>query len=302
MSQYQRLLLIADPTMCHYGALRRALALAQVSRAELHIACFVPPVREFDSSFHEVSAESLLNERRQWLQEETKELSSKGIQVTIEVFSNAHPLEQILLHVRQLHPDMLIKDVQHESVLKRVFITPLDCHLLRECPVPVHLVSADGHALPRKVLAAVDLVVPADPHTALNDQIMQVAQRLALQCDAELHLLHTYDMSFAYLLDGAGGAVAYSWEYVEELRSTQLNAFNAFADGYGVPAAHRHFILGTPTHSVTEFALHARADVLVMGARGEQRGLGKLLSNTTEYVLYQSPCNVLAVKTDATAS
>src|SRR3990167_7342971 len=136
MGQYQRLLLIADPDMRHYAALQRAVALAQASGAALHIAMFVQPLAVFDDNFQELPREGQLEERRRWLQKETAGLTAKGIQVTIEVVWNDHPLEEILVHVAQLQPDLLLKDVQHESALKRVFITPLDWHLLRECPVP----------------------------------------------------------------------------------------------------------------------------------------------------------------------
>jgi universal stress protein E len=36
-------------------------------------------------------------------------------------------------------PDLLIKDVNPERLLKRIFITPLDYYLLQESSVPLHL-------------------------------------------------------------------------------------------------------------------------------------------------------------------
>jgi universal stress protein E len=211
------------------------------------------------------------------------------------VFSD-DPLTEILLHVEQMQPDLLIKDVQHESVLKRAFITPLDCHLLRQCPVPVHLLSILGHALPRRVLAAVDSsTTPAVPE-GINEQIIQAANGLALQCDAELHLLHAYDLSAAYLWDGAGiGGTSWSAELIDELRSAQLQAFSALADRYGVPSDRRHFIIGPPSSAIAAFALSHQVDVLVLG-RVHHHGLDKLLGSTSEYLLYQAPCNILAVK------
>jgi universal stress protein E len=35
-------------------------------------------------------------------------------------------------------------------------------------------------------------------------------------------------------------------------------------------------------------------DVIVMG-KVQSRGLGKLLGSTTEHILYQAPCSILAV-------
>ena len=298
MGQYQRLLLIADPDMRHYAALQRAVALAQASGAALHIAMFVQPLAVFDDNFQELPREGQLEKRRLWLQTETAELTAKGIQVTIEVVWNEHPLEEVLVHVAQLQPDLLLKDVQHESALKRVFITPLDWHLLRECPVPVHLLSAAGHPLPRKVLAAVDSASPETQIPGLNDQIIQAATALALQCDAELHLLNTYDLSPAIFWDGAAGAAAWSADFAGELRNSLHLAFNTLADRYGVPSERRHFVMGPAINTIAEFALKIQADVLVMGTV-QRHGLSTLLGSTTEYVLYQAPCNILAVKPPA---
>ena len=298
MSQYQRLLLIADPSMRHYAALQRAMALAEASGAALHIAMFVEPLAVFDDNFQELPREGQLEERRRWLRQETAALSAKGIQVTLEVVWSNQALAEILLHVAQMQPDLLIKDVQRESALKRVFITPLDWHLLRECPVPVHLVSAAEHALPRKVLAAVDSASPQAQSCGLNERIIQVANDLALQCDAELHLLHTYDLSASYVWDGAAGAagaVPWSAELVDGLRNSLLLAFTTLADRYGVPAERRHFVMGSAINTIADFALQTQTDVLVMGTV-QRHGLGKLLGSTSEYVLYQAPCNILAVK------
>ena len=57
------------------------------------------------------------------------------------------------------------------------------------------------------------------------------------------------------------------------------------------------FIAGPPTKAMVDFATHARADVFVMGNTHHQ-GVAKLLGSTTEHVLYQVPCSVLAIKVE----
>jgi universal stress protein E len=51
------------------------------------------------------------------------------------------PLGCVLEQVERLGCDLLVKDVQHEPVLKRLLVTPLDWQLLKDSPVAVHLVS-----------------------------------------------------------------------------------------------------------------------------------------------------------------
>jgi universal stress protein E len=199
--------------------------------------------------------------------------------------------QDILDHVTEMQPDLLIKEVQHESALKRAFFTPLDWHLLRHCPIPVYLVGGGGHALPRKVVAAVDASDTAPADSELNERIIQQATNLALQCDAELHLLYACDLSGVYLADMGGLALP---DITKELRTTEEQSFSKLAGRYGVPSDRRHFVLGHPVAALSDFANEQQVDVIVMG-RVQYHGLEKLLGSTTEHILYQVPCSVLAV-------
>jgi universal stress protein E len=108
----------------------------------------------------------------------------------------------------EMQPDLLIKEVQHESVLKRAFFTPLDWHLLRHCSVPVYLVGGSGFVLPRKVVAAVEVSDIESADNELNERIIKQACSLATQCNAELYLLYACDISAAYLADMDGLTLA----------------------------------------------------------------------------------------------
>ena len=142
------------------------------------------------------------------------------------------------------------------------------------------------------MVAAVD---PSQPEGDLNQRIVQTANGLALQCDAELHLLHTYDPTPAYLSNVAAGTVTWDGDFVEELRNSLQTTFNALADDFGVPSERRHFILGAPISAIADFAAQNQMDVVVMG-RVQRKGLSKLIGSTTEHVLYHGPCSILAVE------
>ncbi|WP_300656977.1 universal stress protein [Pseudomonas sp.] len=298
MSQYQRLFLIADRDMRHTPGLQRAAALATASDAALHIAAFVEPFATLsllDKSVQEKTRESYLQEHREWLKDEAELLRSTGIKVTTEAVWTNHALEEILQHAAEIQADLLIKDLQHEPALKRAFITPLDWHLLRESPIPVHLVSSSGNALPRRVVAAVDPLRAEAQESGLNHRIIETANGLAIQCDAELHLLHAYDPTLAYLTNAVAGSVSRGSDLVAEMRSKLQTGFNALADEYSVPSERRHFIIGAPISAIADFARLNQTDVLVMGTV-QRKGLDKLIGSTTEHLLYQVPCSILAVK------
>ncbi len=201
MGQFHRLLLIADQTLHQSPALLRAVALAKVSGAALDVRAFVEPapiVHLWEEKTDDAGYQRYLRRYRRWVADEVEQLGGQGLDVTVEVIFTTHPLLDILKTVEELKPDLVIKDVILEPVLKRVFITPLDCHLLRECPVPVHLVNQVRYSLPHRVVAAVDPFDPSTQISGLNDTIIQTANALALQCDAPLHLLYAYDLSPAF--------------------------------------------------------------------------------------------------------
>ncbi|WP_282410891.1 universal stress protein [Pseudomonas sp. PS02303] len=294
MSQYQRLLLIINPALRHSPAINHAAALAKASGASLHIAALVKPLERLsllDEGVQEKARESYLQDHRDWLKNQATNLNALGLKVTTEVMWADDMKQDILDHVSEMQPDLLIKEVQHESALKRAFFTPLDWHLLRHCPIPVYLVGGGGHALPRKVVAAVDASDTAPADSELNERIIQQATNLALQCDAELHLLYACDLSGVYLADMGGLALP---DITKELRTTEEQSFSKLAGRYGVPSDRRHFVLGHPVAALSDFANEQQVDVIVMG-RVQYHGLEKLLGSTTEHILYQVPCSVLAV-------
>lgn len=294
MSQYQRLLLMINPALRHSSAINHAAALARASGASLHIAALTPPVKGLsmlEAADREKVREHYLQAHRAWLKAQTENLRDRGIEVTTEVAWAEDMKQDIIDHVTDMQPDLLIKQIQHESALKRAFFTAFDWYLLRHCPIPIYLVGGSSFLLPRKVVAAVEVsdIEPAD--NELNDLIIKQARSLAMQCNAELRLLYACDISAAYLADFGGLTLA---ELTKSLRRDLEKSFLRLAGRYGVPSDRRHFIEGHPIRVLSEFANDHQVDVIVMG-KVRSRGMSKLLGSTTEHILYQVPCCVLAV-------
>ncbi|MET0777435.1 MAG: universal stress protein [Pseudomonas mandelii] len=300
MGQYQRLLLIADQTLHQSPAMLRAVALARASGAELAVRAFVEPapvVHVWEDKIDDARYQGYLRRYRRWAADEVERLNEMGLDATVEVVFTTHPLLDILRTVEDFKPDLLIKDVTLEPLLKRVFITPLDCHLLRECPVPVHLVNQARYGLPHRVVAAVDPFDPSTQINGLNDTIIQTANALALQCDAPLHLLYAYDLSPAFNGEAPLASGGWDVDLIEELRQSLHQAFVALADRYGVPPERRHFVMGLPVPVISEFVEHYLADVVVMGTE-HRVGIDRLIGSNTERALYSVPGSILAVRSN----
>ncbi|MBL6750256.1 MAG: universal stress protein [Nevskia sp.] len=301
MSQIQKILLVADPSMHRTPAFERAAALARATAAALHISLFeyretIALAGLVDRKAMHEAREGLLRQRRAWLQQEAEALRQQGVQVTTEAVW-AHPLyEGILQHVIEMSPDLVVKDVRHEAVLKRVLFTPLDWHLLRLCPAPLLLVNSIAHAVPRRIIAAVDPFHPGRQPRDFNEQIVKAAMALAIQCDAELHLVHAFDGMAAVAATAPVGMTVLPESLCETLRQSHRDAFQALADAHGVPAERRHFLEGPAATAISDFAAGSGSDVVVLGT-ARRTALDRLImGSTAESILDYIPCNVLAVK------
>ncbi|AGZ35653.1 universal stress protein [Pseudomonas sp. SWI6] len=296
MSHYQRLLLILRPALRQSCALEQAAALARSSSASLHIVGLLESLdklRFLETGDHQSERQAYLQSQQAQLEAQAQVLRASGVQVTTEVAWSSDLQADILEHALEMQPDVLLKQVEREPVLKRAFFTPLDWQLLRHCPIPVYLLGAARPALPRQIVAAVDVADPSPEGQARNDSIVQQANALALQTGAQLDLLFACDLTMAYMGDMGYGAWAIG-DVGESLRQALEEDFKAVADRYGAPAERRHFILGRPVAVLSEYVETHPVDVIVMG-RPLARGLDRLFGSTTEHVLYQIPCNILAV-------
>lgn len=157
MSPISSLLLVINPALRRFPAISHAAALAKASGATLHIVALVKSLDILwllEEGDREKARANYLQDHRDWLKYQTGNLRDRGIDVTVEVAWSDDMKQEILDLVTEMMPDLLIKQVQHESLLKRAFFTPLDWHLLRHCPVPVYLLGGAGQAFARKIVAA----------------------------------------------------------------------------------------------------------------------------------------------------
>ncbi|CAG8863574.1 Universal stress protein E [Pseudomonas fluorescens] len=293
MSQFKRLFVMLGPQMRHTPALQRAAALAESSGALLDINVCVDDVDTFGLMSDPRERERLLADIRLWLADEAQYLSNAGLDVSTELLLTRDPLAAVLQQVERLGCDLLIKDVQHEPVLKRLLVTPLDWQLLKESPVAVHLVSEIRCPMPRQVAAAVDLVAHGTGES-LDEAVIATAHALALQCNAEFHLVHVCDAARTHIADFGAGTVTMPG-FNTSVRDAQHKAFNRLGDHHQIPLERRHFLEGAATRAIARFVSHGRTDVIVMGNHRHD-ALQAFLGGTTAHVLEHPLCNVLAIK------
>ncbi|WP_085585524.1 MULTISPECIES: universal stress protein [unclassified Pseudomonas] len=301
MSEPSRFMLVASPLMENSPAFDRAAALAKASDAALHIVAF--DYLEGLATAGMVNEQALEQMRigyterhRQWLEEQARPLRKIGVPVTTEVVWVERPLQEILIHLREQPMAALIKALEPESFLSRLMFTPLDIHLLRECPVPLHFVSHVGHALPRRILAAVDPFHREGQYADLNDSILREAVKLASICNAELDVIYAHDLS-SISADEFGfdnASAFFSSSAAKSLFDAQADAFRDMAERNGIAPERRHMVMGNPAKVLCSYAAGYDIDMIVMGRVGHH-GAGRLVGSTVEHLLYKIPCSVWVI-------
>ncbi|MBA5983205.1 universal stress protein [Pseudomonas sp. MD195_PC81_125] len=301
MSEQSRFMLVVSPLMKNSPAFERAAALAKASDAALHIVAFdylegLATAGLVNEQALEQMRLGYIERHHQWLEDQARPLRKLGVHVTTEVVWVERPLQEILIHLREQPMTALIKALEHESLLSRLMFTPLDVHLLRECPVPLHFVSHVQHALPRRIVAAVDPFHRDGQYQGLNDRILYEADKLATLCNAQLDVIYAHDLTSLSAAEfGFDHASAFfSSNAAKALFDAQGEAFRELAERNDIPAENQHMILGDPAKVLASYADAYDIDMIVMG-RIAHRGVGRLIGSTVEHLLYKMPCSVWVV-------
>jgi universal stress protein E len=300
MDDPAQLLLIASSRMQRTPAFERAVSLAEACQCGLRILA-VDYIRVlevlglFNQEVLVTLRDSYLQTHRRWLESEAAYERKRGLDCSVHVMWSDQVVDEIRNCLASMQPAMLIKDVHRESVLKRVFSTPLDWHLLQGCQCPVQLVTPSPHALPRKILAAVNLYRADDADLRLNDAVLLEATELGRQTGACVHALYVYDWSSIYAAGMPRLGMPVESGFEEALSDAHEEAFARLCESHGIDDRHRHFMTGTPISTINGFARQNEFDLLVVGTL-PRHNLTRIMGNTAEVLLGHAPCSVLIVK------
>ena len=294
-------MVIVDKDLALTPGLVRAAALARKSGDRLLLALF-----EFDRSIARAASkgfdlEAYLRGRREKLEALAGQLRRDGLRVDTRMFWDHPAVPRILLTVLAEQPRMVIKDVQREALLKRVLFTPADLDLLRQCPAPLMLVHSGTHGLPKRILAAVDPLDEQDRPHALTAQVLNAANRLAMQCDAELDVVHVFEYLPPVTAPGLMTVALPNMALAEQLRPMHRDALHQLGKTFGIPDARLHLLDGFSGRAIAEFASAHHVDVVVMGS--VQRSFLQRISvgSVAEDLLQRLDCDVLVLKPDGFA-
>ncbi len=128
-----------------------------------------------------------------------------------------------------------------------------------------------------------------------SEQVLQKACDIATRNNAKLSLLHIVE----YLppIDTAYEPVlANNWVIDEhEMIIQAKKTLQSFSQKHSLENAELHTLPGTPKYEISQFIKEQQCDLVVMGSHG-RHGIGLLLGSTTNAVLHDMPCDILAIK------
>ncbi|MFA5941466.1 MAG: universal stress protein [Sinimarinibacterium sp.] len=300
MTAYRLILVVVNPSLQRTPAVLRAAEIAHASGAALHMLAFDDPPGIDAALF--VPGEVAAIARKTYEAERARDLNEiaripreLGIKVDTQIVRGRQTDRQLASAVAALSPDLVIRDVHREQAIRRVILGSRDWAFIAVCPSPLLLVHDVPIHKPRRVLAAIDPVHDRNTKGRLNERIVETAVGLAIQCDAEVHLIHVFEG----LSGRAAHAAAYSHIAFEQahrdLSTQRRHALDTFASRFSVPEECKYFLDGDPVAEISRFVASHAIDVVVAGygSRGPIESLA--MGSVAERLLQAVDSDVLIV-------
>lgn len=288
MKSFAKILVATDFSPTCVRALEHAAALAARSGAELHVLN-VQVLRgdlynwqpRIDITGIEKAIEGAAHEEMQ------KFVAGQHGVVVSKVMRDVQAAPAIMRYAREMDIDLIVMGTHARNGVSRLFLGSVAAEVLRVADLPVlvirpdHPVADGGY---RKVVVAVDL---SEDSAAL----LQQATALVDTDNAQLRVVHVSESrsSAPYF----GTETADEQRKKADLALKELLNNTSFSD-----KVESRVLVGRPEEQITATAKDFDADLIVMGSTGTSRIGGMLLGSTTDRVVRQAPCAVLAWRSE----
>lgn len=167
-----------------------------------------------------------------------------------------------------------------------------DWHLLRECPVPVLLVSKKKWQKSAPVLATVDLGASSRVKQKLNVDVVLSARHYAEILNTELQVLCVIDVpALLSELD-----IVDPRTYAKERKQALEPVMEKLAEETGLPKRAFRFKRGPVAKTIVSEASESKAQLVVMGTVGRKGVKGRVMGNTAEETLSLLRTDTLTLK------
>jgi nucleotide-binding universal stress UspA family protein len=278
------------------AALRRAVEIAKGVKGRIHVLhAYAWPVRGVMPYQMDLPA-GVADGIRAGIEEKLAEICTgigrEGVAASADASADL-PVDAIVGAAEKLGAGLIVMGTRGLTGLKHVVLGSVAERTVRLAPCPVLAVKEDDRGGPtRKILAATDF-------SPTGDHAGAVAESLAKQLGAELHLVHAIDIPLTMVTPYE---VTIPDNLIRDSRAAARKKLDAgaarlAASGGPVPKAHLTEVPAAP--AIADLAREIGADLVVIGTRGHTGLKHVLLGSVAERTLRLAPCAVLAVKSEA---
>ena len=235
-----------------------------------------------------------LQEKQKWLDDLVAPLIADGFKIEIRVQAYAKLHEAIIASALDFGADYVFKPLRHHSNLHRVLYTSTDWNLIRFCPCPLLLVSANEAVHGKAVLATLDLETRDAPHQKLNEIVLERSKALAGLVEGQVHIASAYNT--ITVASGNTSLDPLQYNVLKGARDEHLKKGKAIAESNEIEPDNVHLGEGAPEIVVNEIANSIDAGIIVLGTVARTGVSGMFIGNTAESVMESVNVDVFVVK------
>jgi universal stress protein E len=196
MRRFKNILVYANSGMEPDPGVTRATKLASKNGASLVIVDAVEKVPAIVSAILPSSwnlQDAMSEDLSARLEVLAREARGAGVEVSTEVLVGK-PSVEITRKVVKEGLDLVVKTARPEEREGAAAIGCVGVRLMRLCPCPVWVVQDSNAETDTRILAAVDPQTDDAAAAAMTVKVLQFAQGLAEDEDADLHVVHVWDL------------------------------------------------------------------------------------------------------------
>ena len=296
MKQFSRILIDLDAAATPHPALDAAIDVARRCNAAVKIVDVLGEVPFATRHYLTPQLEADLVAHRL---DQLRTIAARftEVPVTTEVL-RGRPATALIREVLVSRHDLLVRTHGRDLAEGGKLFGPIDMELLRLCPCPVWLASAQTRRdAAAHILAAVHANPANQDEQQLNESILDLALTMRDLMGGRLHIVQAW-IAFGEMLLASHMAPHELPHYVEAARTSEQHALDdvtrAFADRLGDATV--ELVKGEPEDVIQRYVEDHRIDLVVMGTVARTGLAGVLIGNTAERVLQRLRVSVLATK------
>jgi nucleotide-binding universal stress UspA family protein len=302
MIPINRILFPTDYSRCSDDALLRALWLAELSGAELHIVHALLPL-----DYDPWNAEHHLPDLAR-IQQQIDALMPEGAgpdqphrfettAITTATVRGIAPAPAILTYAREHEMDIIVMGTHGRRGLNHLMMGSVAEEVVRMASCPV--LTVRGPASPLAPIS--QILVPLD-FSEFSSQALTAARSIASDIGATIRALHVIEEVIHPSFYVTGQTALSSW--YPEIEATSVKEMQKLAGKAGGPEVPLEFHVkeGRAAVDIVSFAKRNNIQLIVMASHGLTGIEHFLLGSVTEKVVRLAPCPVLVIKSFGTRS